>query len=293
MNLDWLHRPISPGNRAVRRIVRSGLIVALGFTLFSSLVPAAHAADPVAKRKLLLLAQGPDGHKPTEHEYMAGVQLLGKILGQVPELEVSIHRAEGAWEEGPELLRGADGAFLFLSQGAKWIHEEPRRLEAFAQLAARGGGLSTLHWGMGTREPQYIDGFLKLFGGCHGGPDRKFQIVETEVRPVPTHEIARGIDPFSLREEFYYQLKFVSTSSALQPVVTARIDGKAEIVGWSWERADGGRSFGYSGCHFHRSWEHPETRRLVAQGILWTMKIPIPEGGLPVELTADELKLAP
>jgi hypothetical protein len=35
----------------------------------------------------------------------------------------------------------------------------------------------------------------------------------------------------------------------------------------------------------------PEYRRLVAQGVLWTMKLPISKDGLPVEVTEDELKL--
>jgi type 1 glutamine amidotransferase len=218
--------------------------------------------------------------------------MLGNILSKVPALDVQISHADGAWEQGPEKLRAADGAFLFLSQGAKWIHEEPRRLEAFAQLAARGGGLSTLHWGMGTKEPQYIDGFVKLFGGCHGGPDRKFAVLDANVSfPDPQHEIANSLRPFRVHEEFYYRLKFLPATPALKPIVTAEIEGRPEAVAWAWERGDGGRSFGFSGGHFHRNWELPEYRKLVAQGILWTMKVPIPKEGLDVNVTADDLKL--
>jgi hypothetical protein len=248
-------------------------------------------ATPSEKKRLLLLSQGPDGHAATTHEYDAGVRLLAKILSRVPNLETEIARADGAWEEGPEKLRHADGVHLFLSQGAKWIHEEPRRIEAFAQLAARGGGLSVLHWGMGTREPQYIEGFVKLFGGCHGGPDRKFKIVETEVRPSEQHQILRGIGPFRIHEEFYYELKFIEAKQNLKPIVTVPIDGSPQTVAWAWERGDGGRSFGFSGGHFHRNWELPEFRRLVAQGILWTMKLPVPDEGMNVDVPADDLKL--
>jgi type 1 glutamine amidotransferase len=244
------------------------------------------------KRKLILLSQGPDGHPATTHEYDAGVKLLAKILAPVPNLTTEVLRADGEWEEGPDKLRQADGVLLYLSQGAKWIHEEPRRLEALAQMAARGGGLSTLHWGMGTKEPQYIDGFVKLFGGCHGGPDRTYKVLETDVAIADeTHEIATGLHPFRVHEEFYYRLKFIAAKEALKPILAAEIDGQRETVAWAWERGDGGRSFGFSGCHFHHNWELPEYRRLVAQGLLWTLKIPIPKEGLNVDVTAADLKL--
>lgn len=276
------------------RFRREHIAVGCLLTLLWSAVAWAQApqkADP-ARRKLVLLSQGPDGHPATTHEYDAGARLLAKLLTPVPNLSVEVLKADGAWEEGPEKLRNADGAFLFLSQGAKWIHEEPRRLEAFAQLAARGGALSALHWGMGTKEPQFIDGFLKLFGGCHGGPDREYQVLETNLAFADKeHEIATGLGDFRVQDEFYYRLKFVAAKESLKPIVTAEIDGRHETVAWAWDRGDGGRSFGFSGCHFHKNWELPQYRRLVAQGILWTMKLPIPKEGLAVDVLPEDLKL--
>ena len=52
----------------------------------------------------------------------------------------------------------------------------------------------------------------------------------------------------------------------------------------SVERSDGGRSFGFSGLHFHENWQLPEYRRLVTQGVLWTLDLPIPIGGVDVNL---------
>jgi type 1 glutamine amidotransferase len=243
--------------------------------------------------RVLLLGQGPDGHPPETHEYVAGMRLLGKVLqGGVPGLEVEVVSADGAWDEGPAKLRRADAAVLFLSQGAKWIHEEPRRLEALAQLAARGGGLITLHWGMGTREAEYIDGFLKLFGGCHGGPDRKFQVLETRVEIAdPAHPVVSGLRPFRVHEEFYYRLKFVPADRAFTPLLKAEIDGQWETVAWAWERSDGGRSFGFSGAHFHKNWELEEYRRLMANAVVWSLKRPLPAEGLDVRVSPEDLKV--
>jgi len=223
---------------------------------------------------------------------MAGLRILAKCLKPVPGLEVKIIRADNPWKEGPELLEKADGVVLYLAEGARWIASDSRRQEAFRKLAARGGGLVGLHWAIGTREAEPIDGFLQLLGGCHGGPDRKYQVIETEVQVVdPEHPISRGVDNFRVHEEFYYRLKFAKPQGSIQPVLRASLDGQWETVSWSWQRPDGGRSFGFSGLHFHKNWSLPAYRRLVSQAVLWTLGLPIPKKGLPVEVTEEDLKL--
>ena len=258
--------------------------------VFSFLATIGHAEDGEIKR-VLLLGQSPDDHPPGTHEYLPGMKILARCLQNVPGLKVDVIRADGAWTDGPELIREADCVVLFLAEGAKWIHEDPRRLEAFAQLAARGGGLIALHWGMGTRDARYIAGFLRLFGGCHGGPDRKYKVLESQLQVVDSdHDIVRGIDPLMLREEFYYQLKLVD-AERVQPILQTTIDGKDETVAWAWQRADGGRAFGFSGGHLHSNWSQIEYRRLMSQAVLWALKVPVPKEGLPVQVSTEDLAL--
>jgi len=242
------------------------------------LAPLAGAQTP---KKLVLLAQGPDGHPPKTHEYKLGQQILQKLLAKTPGLETTIVNADEPWREGPELLAKADGAVLFLSEGAKWLHQDPKRLEAFRDLGKRGGGLVALHWAMGTRDAKNIAGWVELFGGCHGGPDRKYKVLKTDVKvAAPKHPITRGLKDFTARDEFYYNLKFPRIATGLEPIVQANIDGNAETVCWAWQRPGGGRSFGFSGLHFHENWQMPEYRRLVTQGVLWTMSVEIPPDGI-------------
>jgi Trehalose utilisation len=250
-----------------------------------ALILFASVAEAGAPRKLLLLAQGPDGHPPQTHEYEQGLKLLQRLLKTVPELDVTLVRADEPWSEGPELLAKADGAVLFLSEGAKWLRRDPKRLEAFRGLAQRRGGLVALHWAMGTKDAENIADFVALFGACHGGPDRKYKVLSTQAYIVDRMQpLCRGVSDFKIRDEFYYDLKRKASNAELLPVVQVEIDGKLEMVAWAWQRPDGGRSFGFSGLHFHENWQAPEYRRLVTQAVLWTMKLPIPADGLPVLL---------
>ena len=266
---------------------RTAFVLVLAAVLLTS---TAEAEAP--KVKLLLVGSGPDGHPAQTHEYMAGLRIIGKLLKDVPGLEITTVRADEPWREGPELIARADGVVLFLSEGARWMNHDPKRRKALATMAKRGGGITVLHWGMGTKDAKNIDGCLQLLGGCHGGPDRKYKVVETEAAIADRkHPIAAGIKDFRVREEFYYRLKFIKTDKGIHPLLRVTIEGQPETVAWSWERPDRGRSFGFSGLHFHDNWRLPAYRRLIAQGVLWTLKKPIPKAGLAVKLSEDDLKL--
>jgi type 1 glutamine amidotransferase len=225
---------------------------------------------------------------------MPGLNVLIKCLGRTSGLQVVLIRADDPWEQGPEQILGADCVVLYLAEGAKWIAQDAARMAAFQELRARGGGLVCLHWAMGTRDAEYIEPFLTLFGGCHGGPDRKYKVVS--VRATPTeqaHPVLGGIGPFDVHDEFYYALKFVKPAQRITPLISVPIDGSDYPVAWAFERKEGGRSFGFSGGHFHKNWKLPEYRRLAVQAVLWTLNLPIPEEGVSVEVSENDLKLFP
>jgi type 1 glutamine amidotransferase len=241
----------------------------------------------------LLLGQKADSHPATTHEYMAGVRLLGLLLERSPGIQTVVSQADSPWKDGPEMLDGADAAIVFLSEGAKWVTEDADRLAAFQRLAKRGGGLTCLHWGMGTRQPEPIADFTALFGACHGGADRKYEFASFAVKPMDGHPVTVGITPIEVRDEFYYSLKQPAPELMLKvaPLLQASIDGTDQTVAWACERPDGGRSFGFSGLHYHENWKLPEYRRLVLQGVLWTLKRDIPKAGISVDVHPEDLTL--
>lgn len=275
------------GGMARAFVLRLGGVLVI--LLILGVVPA-NAAEP--SRRLLLVGQGPDGHPAETHEYVAGLRVLARCLEPVAGLEMTTARADGAWKEGPELIGRADGVVLYLAEGAKWATADPARLRALQALLKRGGGLVVLHWAMGTREAGPVADFVKLAGGCHGGPDRKYAVVETTAEPAgKDHPVLAGIRDFKVKDEFYYRLKLATPEQSVTPLLRVTIAGQKEMIAWCWERPDGGRSFGFSGLHFHSNWQLPEYRRFVAQGVLWTLKLPVPAGGLAVDVKEEDLRL--
>jgi type 1 glutamine amidotransferase len=257
------------------RMLRWGSFVLAFCLVFAS----AEAQAP--KKRVLLLWSSPDGHPKETHEYQLGQKILKATLEKHAHVEATLACADDPWKDGPALLAKADGVVLFISEGAKWLSADPDRLAAFQACVKRKAGLSVLHWGMGTRDAKNITAFVDLLGGCHGGPDRKYKILQTDAKIADKkHPILHGLADFKARDEFYYQLKF---AKATTPLVNVTIDGESYPVAWALEREGGGRSFGFSGLHFHENWQLPEYRRLVTQGVMWTLELPIPKDGIAVK----------
>ncbi|MBU6401548.1 MAG: ThuA domain-containing protein, partial [Verrucomicrobia bacterium] len=146
----------------------------------------------------------------------------------------------------------------------------------------------------GAKDARYVPGQLELLGGTRGGPQRKYKELETDLTVAdPAHPVVAGLEHFRIFDEFYYHLDLVQPSPRFHILLTARIDGRDEPVCWAWDRPDGGRSFGFVGIHFHRNWRRAEYRRLVVQGILWSLKFPVPQGGVDVNLDPRFLELKP
>jgi type 1 glutamine amidotransferase len=262
----------------------------LTWLLVCVLVTPITAADKA--KTVLLLGQKRD-HPPGTHEYMSGLHVLAKCLQGVPELKATIINVDGPWPEGPQRIAGADGIVQYLGEGGRWMQEDAKRQEAIKQLVARGGAVVGLHWAIGAKDAQYIPLHLQWMGGMHGGPDRKYIVGEAQVDVAnPEHPILRGVEGVRLNDEFYYRLKF-SKSGTVTPLLKVQIEGSPETCAWAFERPDGGRSFGFGCMHDHGNWRITACRRLIAQGVLWTLKLPIPPEGLAVQVTEDDLKIRP
>src|SRR5207237_9563177 len=127
--------------------------------------------------------------------------------------------------------------------------------------------------------------------------------LKAEIPSVPDPPITRGVEPFAIQDEWYYNIRFQADMKGLTPILKAtppdntrgtpeakKHPGREEILAWAFDRANGARSFGFTGAHFHRNWGDSNFRRLVVNAILWSAKIEVPKDGAKVDLDSAELK---
>src|SRR5437667_12823455 len=96
------------------------------------------------KKRVLLLWHSPDGHPKDTHEYQLGQKILKATLEKHADVEAILVNADDPWKEGTDLLAKADGVVLFVSEGAKWLSADEKRLAGFRACAKRGAGFAVL-----------------------------------------------------------------------------------------------------------------------------------------------------
>ena len=254
-----------------------------------------------ARRHVALIAGPITGHPKDAHEYEKAVTLIKHCLEtseNAPNLEISAHYH--GWPNNPDVLKETD-LILLVSDGSD--HDETMhpfyrddRFEILKQQMKRGCGIMLLHWS--TFHParhhhditEWIGGYFDYETGPE--PRKWFSKIQTWDDTVqlatPNHPVLKGVDPFELKDEYYYNIKFRETDPRLASIIKVQPPGesKPDTVAWAVERNNGSRGFGFTGGHFHDSWWIPDFRRLLLNAVVWSAGLNVPEGGI-------ESKLAP
>ena len=199
------------------------------------------------------------------------------------------------WPRDPATLDDAH-TIVVISDGADRNEQDHPllvgdRLDVIKKQMDRGCGLVAIHWSVFVPKGRGGKEFLEWIGGYFdyqsgSGPRKWFSKIQTATtRPQPAsvdHPICRGLVPFELREEYYYNIRFRGNDPRLVPILTTRIPGEEQqqVVAWAVERAGGGRGFGFTGGHFFENWGVENFRRMVLNAILWTAHVEVPDGGV-------------
>jgi type 1 glutamine amidotransferase len=251
-------------------------ILALASTLF--------AADA----KIVLIA-GKPSHPPGMHEYNAGMILLDKCLRQNPGVAPVV--VKGGWPEDESVFDGARAVVVFMDGGAR--HAVLEHMDTMAALMRKGVGMGAIHYGVDVPKETGGPKFLDWLGGYYEKDYSKNPVNDVIVqRAADRHPISTGWDTYSLKDEWYYRIRFRDGDPRVTPILTVMLPKESpqkEVVAWATRRDDGGRAFGFTGGHFHSNWGKLEQRRVVLNALLWIAKVPIPKGGAKAEISVDDL----
>jgi type 1 glutamine amidotransferase len=264
-------------------------------------------AEGRAQKKIVFIA-GPRSHGYAEHEYAAGCMLLAKCLNEnVPGAQAVVSKG---WPSDPAVLAGAASVVIFCDGGPG--HLMVQHPDEFAKLVQQGVGLACIHYAVeaptgkpGDLLKSAIGGYFETFWSVNPFWNASF-------KEFPKHPAANGLRPFVINDEWYYHMRFADEMKGVTPILTAvppdsahkagndahganphvfARKGMPEHVAWVYERADGGRGFGFTGGHSHWNWACDNFRKAVLNGIAWTAKIDIPPDGIPSKTpTFEELE---
>ena len=271
---------------------------------------AAGTASLHAEKKVLLIA-GPPSHGPGAHEHNAGIQLLQKCLAGVPGLKTEI--TLNGWPKNPKAFDGVDAIFIYADGGPRHIALQDDHLAVLDRALRGGAGLGLLHFAVEPTKDKGQDEFLRWVGGAFEINWSVNPHWNANFKTLPQHPITRGVQPFTILDEWYFNMRFVDGRKGVTPILVAVPDasttsrpdgehsgnptvramvarGEPQTVSWAFTRPDGGRGFGFTGAHFHENWGNDNFRKLVLNAILWLAKMEVPATGVQSSVTKADLQ---
>jgi type 1 glutamine amidotransferase len=265
------------------RVLRCSLVV-LGVLLTGSRV----AADDKPKTKILFIGKNPD-HPYGSHMYLHTCGVLAKCVELTPGIETVV---SNGWPKDAKTLDGVKTIVIYTNPAAELLLEGPHRAQV-DELMKKGVGLVTIHWAssinknnlerLGPTWLSYLGGTWVSNVGLSGGKSPLKQL-------LPEHPICRGWKEYEIEDEYYLDPVIKEAKPLLQ--VRER-KGKDVVVGWAFERKDGGRAFGTTLGHPYQNFQTEAFRRMLVNAILWSAHLEVPKDGAPVNLSAEALALPP
>ncbi len=293
---------------------------ALPLLLLFILAGPAWAKTPDGKQKLVLIA-GKPSHPPRMHEFNAGVQLLAKCLAGFPGLKVE-HTLNG-WPADEAIFQDADAVVFYMDGGPKHevVQGGGERIAKMEEWAKRGVGLGMMHYGVEVVADQAGEQFKRWIGGHYENSYSCNPMWEPSFATFPKHPITRGVKPFQIKDEWYFNMRFADDFSAAGPKESAGVkftpilvakpsdavrngpyvypkgpyphiqqaSGRPEAMMWAVERPDGGRGFGFTGGHFHDNWGNDDFRKTILNALVWLAKLEVPAEGVEAKVTPADL----
>jgi len=277
-------------NHMIRRA-----LFAIAVWMFA-VAPVCSAEQP----KKIVLISGKDSHGSSAHNWGDGVRLLARALNESGLNVQAEHHI--LWPRDTSTLDDAATIVILADGGGR--HLILSRLAAVGKLMDKGTGIVLVHYAVEVPKDRGGKEFLRWAGGyfeTHWSVNPHW-IATFET--FPDHPVANGLKPFTLNDEWYYHMRFQAGMAGVVPILSAlppqetlkRGDGphsnnphvraavlerkEPQHVAWAYQRPHGGRGFGTTGAHYHKSWDNDNFRKTVLNGIIWTAGMEVPEGGV-------------
>ncbi len=256
------------------------------------------------KGKKIVIVAGSKSHGPGDHEFFAGCALL---CNQLKQNGVWPIMARDGWPKNEKIFDGASALVFYMDGRAGHPVVKNDRLKLLQGYMDKGTGWVNMHYAV-DYNPKDGETVVNWMGGFYDPRTSFNPHWDANIRSLPKHPIANGVKPFTIRDEWYYNMHWVGDvtdvkeAKGVTPILLAlppdntrgtadakKYLGRIETLAWAYDRKDGGRGFGFTGGHNHKNWGNEDFRRTVVNAILWSAKADVPEAGAKVELDPKDL----
>jgi type 1 glutamine amidotransferase len=245
-------------------------------------------ATPTAR---ILFLAGRDSHGPWAHEHKAGSLLFAEALHwQQPNYAIDV--VYGGWPSDRRLFNDVD-TLVFYGDGGSG-HLMVGHSSELVQMLEDKVGVVALHYAVEV--PKASDAATAMLSATGGYFETHWSVNplwQATFQELPEHPITRGLMPFTMDDEWYFNMRFQPDAGAIEPLLLAvpplqtveRDNGPhsgnevvrkmvadeiPQVLAWTYSRPQGGRGFGYTGGHYHANWENPNAQQLILNAIVWT-----------------------
>ncbi|MCI0535473.1 MAG: ThuA domain-containing protein [Verrucomicrobiales bacterium] len=303
----------------------------IGFALLLSLaLTGCQSTDPSGRQggtevkpattptKKIVLIAGKPSHGPGDHEFRAGCLLLQKSLSGVSGINAVVY--SNGWPSKVESGKTVDDNSVFEDAAAVLIYADGGgghpllqgdHLKVMTALMQKGIGLGCAHYGVEIPSTNGGSQLLDWIGGHYEHLYSVNPMWTPEFKSFPNHPVTRGVRPFALLDEWYFNMRWRPDLHGVTPILVAtptdkvrngpyvypqgpykhvqEAKGRPETMMWVCERAEGGRGFGFTGGHKHVNWANDNDRKIVLNALLWIAKAEVPPNGVESSVAPHEL----
>jgi hypothetical protein len=260
-------------------------------------IAAQKAAGKDVKKIVFVGDKRPHGPRGN-HEFVAGPIYMARVLNAV---YPNCYAVVTTHDKFPKDLAHADAVVILINDGGPAVNP------AVKEAMARGAGFMAIHYGVEVSKGEKGDAFLSWMGGFFEAGWSVNPHWTPKFDKIPEHETTRGVKPFSVKDEWYYHMRFVEGMKGVTPILSAVPElstiskdpakttpragnpfvykevaaGQPQHMAWAYVRPDGARGFGFTGYHNYDNLRNDSFRTLLLNAVAWVAKLEVPTGGVP------------
>src|SRR5262249_15217609 len=155
---------------------------------------------------------------PGEHEFFAGCALLMQLLKQTRGVYPVM--ARDGWPKNPMTFDNAKTLVFFMDGGGGHPIIQRDHMQEVQKHMDNGVGFVNLHYAV-EYPAKHSDSVLSWLGGYYETGYSTNPHWDADVASLPEHPITRGVKPFKLNDEWYFNMRFTPDMKGVTPILKA------------------------------------------------------------------------